>query len=121
MKKIMFNESKMGVEYIADVISACEAKGLMCIIDDANNEGYVYNPSDNKYFTFSDLRKCDCDVWDVLDDQEVYDEFVSTITNGDKFKDFAIKWNALEKKDDSDEVFMTNRCAPIHGNFTESE
>ena len=34
-------ESKLGIEYIADVLSSCEQNGVQCIVDDANGIFYV--------------------------------------------------------------------------------
>ena len=36
-------ESKLGIEYIADVLSSCEQNGVQCIVDDANGIFYVYD------------------------------------------------------------------------------
>ena len=116
--KVIVNESKLGVEYIADVISSCNQNGIECIVDDSAGEILYYDPKGAKYGTDKLLQNSDVSIWDILKDKEL---FASTMNDaqGDEFKEFAVQWNGLQKKTDEDEVFKTDHCNPIRGNFSE--
>ena len=117
--KVMIDESKMSIEYISSVIEDCDANGLMAIADDDSGEIYIFDPKSNLYATSTDLMEADATIDDIIKDEELKNE-VMLPAIGDKFKEFAVKWNDLEKKGEDDEVYKTKKCAPIHGNFTES-
>ena len=117
--KIIINESKMSIEYISSVIEDCDTNGLMAIADDAGGEIYIFDPKSNLYATSKSLMEADATVDDIIKVEELKNE-VMLPAIGDKFKEFAVKWNDLEKKSEDDEVYKTKKCAPIHGNFTES-
>ena len=117
--KVMINESKMSIEYISSMIEDCDANGLMAIADDAGGEIYIFDPKSNLYATSKSLMEADATIDDIIKDDELKNE-VMLPTIGDKFKEFAVKWNDLEKKGEDEEVYKTKKCAPIHGNFTES-
>ena len=118
MNKI--NESRLSIEYISSMIEDCDANGLMAIADDAGGEIYIFDPKSNLYATSTDLMESDATIDDIIHDEELKNE-VMLPAIGDKFKEFAVKWNDLEKKGEDEEVYKTKKCAPIHGNFTESE
>ena len=117
--KVMIDESKMSIEYISSVIEDCDTNGLMAIADDAGGEIYIFDPKSNLYATSKSLMEADATIDDIIKDEELKNE-VMLPAIGDKFKEFAVKWNDLEKKGEDEEVYKTKKCAPIHGNFTES-
>ena len=115
-------ESKLGVEYIANVLSSCEQNGVQCIVDDANSIFYVYDNRDADkllYCTSKDIWNSGLTLFDMFRDREDYDK-VMLPGNGDKFKEFCVIWNGLQKKSD-DEVYKTNGCKPILGLTMESD
>lgn len=126
----MVNESKFDASYAIDLLSFCEGQGVMAIVDGNEDIAYFYDNSENKYTTSKELYEVGADVFDILPDdddderisvdkRELYDE-VMMDANGDGFKEFAIKWNDLEKRTDDEQVYKTKGCAPIHGNFNET-
>ena len=115
-------ESKLGIEYIADVLSSCEQNGVQCIVDDANGIFYVYDNREKGnllYCTSKDIYNGDSTIFDMFRDKEVYNRIMLP-GNGDKFKEFCVTWNDLQKKGDSEEVFKTNGCKSILGLTMES-
>lgn len=116
MKKRFVIESRLGVEYISDVLATCEHAGINAIADDNSAKILFYNPKDGKYTDSNILRDADWDIDSVIKDKDAYEEVMQD-ASGEGFKQFAVEWNGLEKKDDKDDVFKTSNCAPIHGNF----
>ena len=117
--KVIVSESNLGIEYVADVISSCEQNGIECIVDDNSSEILYYDPKNHKYSTDREIHNADTSIHELFKDKAAYDTTMSN-AEGDKFKEFAVKWNGLQKKDDGDEVFKTKHCNPIRGNFSES-
>lgn len=116
--KVIVTESKLGVEYIADVISCCNQNGVECIVDDKNNDIFYYDPKRHKYGDDKLLHDNDVSIWDIVSDEKLFDDILFD-ASGAIFKDFAVRWNDLQKKGDEDEVFKTDHCNPIRGNFSE--
>lgn len=116
--KVIVNESKLGVEYIADVISSCNQNGVECIVDDNAGDILYYDPKGAKYGTDKLLRNSDVSIFDALQDRNLFADTMRD-AQGDGFKQFAVQWNGLQKKTDEDEVFKTDHCNPIRGNFSE--
>ena len=115
-------ESKLDIEYIADVLSSCEQNGVQCIVDDANGIFYVYDNREKGnllYCTSKDIYNGDSTIFDMFRDKEDYNRIMLP-GNGDKFKEFCVTWNDLQKKGDSEEVFKTNGCKSILGLTMES-
>lgn len=118
--KVIVTESKLGVEYISDVISSCDQNGVECIVDDKAGDILYYDPKGAKFGNDKLLQNSDVSIFDALKDKEL---FANTMKDaqGDEFKQFAVQWNDLQKKGDEDEVFKTNHCNPIRGNFAEAQ
>lgn len=116
--KVIVTESKVGIEYLSDVISSCDQNGVECIVDDKSGDILYYDPKGAKYGTDKLLRNSDVSIFDALKDKGL---FASTMKDaqGDEFKQFAVQWNDLQKKGDEDEVYKTDHCNPIRGNFSE--
>lgn len=112
MKKRMVNESKLGYEYISEVISSCEQNGVECIVDDKNGDIYYYDPKRRKYGDDRLLHDNDISIWDIVEDKKLFDAIMFD-ASGAIFKDFAVKWNGLQKKEDGDDVFKTKKCEMI--------
>ena len=117
MKKRIF-ESKIGIEYIADVIATCEENGIECIVDDKTGDIYYYDPKGRKYGDDRLLHDNDASIWDIVEDRELFDAILFD-AYGAIFKDFSVRWNELQRKDEGDEVYKTKTCRPIRGNFSE--
>ena len=117
MKK-RISESKIGIEYLSDVIATCDQNGIECIVDDKTGDIYYYDPKRRKYGDDKLLHDNDVSIWDIVEDKELFDAILFDAT-GAIFKDFAVRWNDLQKKSDGDEVYKTQICRPIRGNFTE--
>lgn len=116
--KVIVTESKLGVEYIADVISSCDQNGVECIVDDKAGDILYYDPKGAKFGNDKLLQNSDVSIFDALKDKELFASTMKT-AEGDEFKQFAVQWNDLQKKGDEDEVFKTDHCNPIRGNFSE--
>ena len=116
--KVKVTESKIGVEYIADVISSCDQNGIECIVDDKSGDIYYYDPKRHKYGDDKLLHDNDVSIWDIVSDEELFDTILFD-ASGAIFKDFAVRWNDLQKKGEDDEVYKTQHCNPIRGNFAE--
>ena len=116
--KVKVTESKIGVEYIADVISSCDQNGIECIVDDKTGDIYYYDPKRHKYGDDKLLHNNDTSIWEIVKDKELFDATMFD-ASGAIFKDFAVRWNDLQKKGDEDEVYKTDHCNPIRGNFAE--
>ena len=116
--KVIVTESKLGVEYIADVISSCDQNGVECIVDDKAGDILYYDPKGAKFGNDKLLQNSDVSIFDALKDKELFASTMKT-AKGDEFKQFAVQWNDLQKKGDEDEVFKTDHCNPIRGNFSE--
>lgn len=121
MKKRMVNESKLGYEYISDVISSCEQNGIQCIVDDPSAEILFYDPKRGKFSTSKQLNNADTDIFSLLggEDKDQYDSIMSNCS-GTAFTDFATRWNGLQKKEDGDDVFKTKKCEMIRMDLKES-
>lgn len=117
--KVIVTESKIGVEYIADVISSCDQNGIECIVDDNAGEILYYLPKEGRYGDDRLLQNSDESIFDLVKDKE---QLVNVLKDaqGDEFKEFAVKWNDLQKKGEDEEVYKTQHCNPIRGNFAES-
>ena len=118
MKK-RISESKIGIGYLSNVISTCEQNGIECIVDDKNGDIYYYDPKGRKYGDDKLLHDNDVRIWDIVEDEELFDAILFD-ASGAIFKDFAVKWNELQKKGERDEVYKTKVCRPIIGKYTES-
>ena len=116
--KVIVSESKIGVEYIADVISSCDQNGIECIVDDKNGDIYYYDPKRHKYGDDKLLHDNDVSIWDIVSDKELFDTILFD-ASGAIFKDFAVRWNGLQTKGEDEEVYKTQHCNPIRGNFSE--
>lgn len=116
--KVIVTESKIGVEYIADVISSCDQNGIECIVDDNAGDILYYEPKLGKYGNDKLLQNSDESIFDLVKDKE---RLASVLMDaqGDKFKEFAVQWNDLQKKGEDEEVYKTQHCNPIRGNFSE--
>ena len=119
MKKRIF-ESKIGIGYLSNVISTCEQNGIECIVDDKNGDIYYYDPKGRKYGDDKLLHDNDVRIWDIVEDEELFDAILFD-ASGAIFKDFAVKWNELQKKGERDEVYKTKVCRPIIGKYSESK
>ena len=117
--KVIVTESKIGIEYLADVISSCDQNGIECIVDDNAGEILYYLPKEGRYGDDKLLQNSDESIFDLVQDKE---HLVNVLKDaqGDEFKEFAVKWNDLQKKGEDDEVYKTQHCNPIRGNFAES-
>lgn len=116
--KVIVTESKIGVEYIADVISSCDQNGIECIVDDNAGDILYYEPKLGKYGDDKLLQNSDESIFDLVKDKERLARVLMD-AQGDKFKEFAVQWNDLQKKGEDDEVYKTQHCNPIRGNFAE--
>lgn len=127
--KVIVSESTLGPDYIGDVVVSCdrteikfpgsdEVFHMECIVDDANGEIYYYEPKLARYANDKLLHGNDLDIWEVLKNPDLIN-VVFLDAHGDEFKQFAVKWNGLQKKTEDDEVYKTQICRPIMGNFTE--
>ena len=116
--KIIVSESRLGIEYLADVISSCNQNGIECIVDDNAGEILYYLPKEGRYGDDRLLQNSDESIFDLVKDKE---QLVNVLkdASGDEFKDFAVKWNGLQTKGEEDEVYKTYHCNPIRGNFSE--
>ena len=116
--KIIVSESRLGIEYLADVISSCNQNGIECIVDDNAGEILYYLPKEGKYGDDKLLQNSDESIFDLVKDKE---HLVNVLKDaqGDEFKEFAVKWNDLQKKGEDEEVYKTDHCNPIRGNFSE--
>ncbi len=116
--KVIVTESKLGIEYLADVISSCDQNGIECIVDDNAGEILYYLPKEGRYGDDKLLQNSDEYIFDLVKDKE---QLVNVLRDakGDEFKEFAVKWNDLQKKEEADEVYKTKHCNPIRGNFSE--
>lgn len=119
MKK-RISESTLGIEYLSDVIATCDQNGIECIVDDKNGDIYYYDPKGRKYGDDKLLHDNDALIWDIVEDKKLFDSILFD-ASGAIFKDFAVKWNELQRKDEGDEVYKTKICRPIRGNFSESK
>ena len=117
--KVIVTESKIGVEYIADVISSCDQNGIECIVDDNAGDILYYEPKLGKYGNDKLLQNSDESIFDLVKDKEHLANVLMD-AQGDKFKEFAVQWNDLQKKGEDEEVYKTQHCNPIRGNFAES-
>ena len=116
--KVIVAESKIGVEYIADVISSCDQNGIECIVDDQTGDILYYEPKLGKYGDDKLLQNSDESIFDLVKDKERLAAVLKD-AQGDEFKQFAVQWNDLQKKGEDDEVYKTQHCNPIRGNFAE--
>ena len=116
--KVIF-ESKIGIEYLSDVISSCEQNGIECIVDDNAGDILYYLPEMGKYGDDRLLQNSGESIFDLVTDRELLADVLLT-ARGDKFKEFAVRWNDLQKKGENENVYKTTNCSPIRGNFTES-
>ena len=117
--KVIVSESKIGIEYLADVVSSCEQNGVECIVDDAAGDILYYLPKEAKYGDDRLLHNSDESIFDLVTDKERLASVLKD-AKGDEFKEFAIRWNDLQKKNEDDEVYKTKVCMPIRGNFSEN-
>ena len=117
--KVIVTESKIGIEYLSDVISTCDQNGIECIVDDHSGEILYYLPKEGRYGDDKLLQNSDESIFDLVQDKERLASVLKD-AQGDEFKEFAVQWNALQKKGDDDEVYKTQHCNPIRGNFAES-
>ena len=116
--KVIVSESKRGIEYLADVISSCNQNGIECIVDDNAGEILYYLPKEGRYGDDKLLQNSDESIFDLVRNKE---RLVSVLRDakGDEFKKFAVKWNGLQTKGEDEEVYKTDHCNPIRGNFSE--
>ena len=116
--KVIVSESKLGIEYLADVISSCNQNGIECIVDDNAGEILYYLPKEGRYGDDKLLQNSDESIFDLVKDKE---QLVKVLRDakGDEFKKFAVKWNGLQTKGEDEEVYKTDHCNPIRGNFSE--
>lgn len=117
--KVIVSESKLGIEYLADVISSCNQNGIECIVDDNAGEILYYLPKEGRYGDDKLLQNSEESIFDLVKDKE---RLVNVLRDakGDEFKEFAVKWNGLQTKGEDEEVYKTDHCNPIRGNFSES-
>lgn len=115
----VISESKIGIEYLSDVISSCEQNGIECIVDDRTGDILYYLPEMGKYGDDKLLRNSGESIFDLVTDRELLADVLLT-ARGDKFKEFAVRWNDLQKKGENEDVYKTKNCRPIRGNFNES-
>ena len=115
----VISESKIGIEYLSDVISSCEQNGIECIVDDNAGDILYYLPEMGKYGDDRLLQNSGESIFDLVTDRELLADVLLT-ARGDKFKEFAVRWNDLQKKGENENVYKTANCSPIRGNFTES-
>lgn len=80
-----------------------------------------YDPKKKKYATSTDLNNAGYDIHQLFADKEktLYDK-VMLDAIGDKYKQFATRWNALQKLS-PDDAYRTKRCDVIHGKNFASE
>ena len=116
--KVIVSESKLGIEYLADVISSCNQNGIECIVDDNAGEILYYLPKEGRYGDDRLIQNSDESIFDLVTDKN---RLVNVLKDaqGDEFKGFAVKWNDLQKKGEDEEVYKTDYCNPIRGNFSE--
>ena len=116
--KVIVSESKLGIEYLADVISSCNQNGIECIVDDNAGEILYYLPKEGRYGDDKLLHNSDESIFDLVRNKE---RLVNVLRDakGDEFKKFAVKWNGLQTKGEGEEVYKTDHCNPIRGNFSE--
>ena len=116
--KVIVSESKLGIEYLADVISSCNQNGIECIVDDNAGEILYYLPKEGRYGDDKLLQNSDKSIFDLVKDKE---QLVKVLRDakGEEFKKFAVKWNGLQTKGEDEEVYKTDHCNPIRGNFSE--
>lgn len=116
--KVIVSESKLGIEYLADVISSCNQNGIECIVDDNAGEILYYLPKESRYGDDKLLQNSDESIFDLVKNRE---QLIKVLRDaeGDEFKKFAVKWNGLQTKGEDDEVYKTQHCNPIRGNFSE--
>ena len=114
----VISESKIGIEYLSDVISSCEQNGIECIVDDNAGDILYYMPEMGKYGDDKLLRNSGESIFDLVTDRELLADVLLT-ASGDKFKEFAVRWNDLQKKGENEDVYKTKNCSPIRGNFNE--
>lgn len=117
--KVIVSESKLGIEYLADVISSCNQNGIECIVDDNAGEILYYLPQERRYGDDKLLQNSGESIFDIVNDKK---RLVNVLRDaqGDDFKEFAVQWNDLQKKGEDEEVYKTQHCNPIRGNFAES-
>lgn len=116
--KVIVTESRIGIEYLSDVISTCDQNGIECIVDDKAGDILYYEPKLGKYGNDKLLQNSDESIFDLVKDKERLASVLKD-AQGDEFKQFAVQWNDLQKKGDDDEVYKTQHCNPIRGNFAE--
>ena len=87
-------------------------------MDDNAGEILYYLPKEGKYGDDKLLQNSDESIFDLVKDKE---HLVNVLKDaqGDEFKEFAVKWNDLQKKGEDEEVYKTDHCNPIRGNFSE--
>ena len=107
-----FTESKLGLEYLWEVIEQAEDAGVQCIVDDNTGKIYLYDPADKAWATSQTLENMRIDVLEFLMDWNEYGQAWLDCRDPE-FKDFAVAWDGLQKKDDSENVFKTKRCELI--------
>ena len=109
-----FTESKFGLEYLWDeVITPANDNGVQCIVDDNADGGiYLYDPIKKQWATSQTLKEFRVDVTDAIEDRDTYGQAWLDCRDPE-FRDFAIKWDELQKKSDADNVYKTKKCELI--------
>ena len=112
--KVLLSESKFGLEYLWDeVITPANENGVQCIVDDnADGSIYLYDPIKKQWATSQTLKEFGVDVTDAIEDRDTYGQAWLDCRDPE-FRDFAIKWDELQKKDDADNVYKTKKCELI--------
>ena len=112
--KRLISESKFGLEYLWDeVITPANDNGVQCIVDDnADGSIYLYDPIKKQWATSQTLREFRVDVTDAIVDRDTYGQAWLDCRDPE-FRDFAIKWDELQKKSDADNVYKTKKCELI--------
>ena len=88
-------------------------------MDDNAGEILYYLPKEGRYGDDGLLQNSEESIFDLVKDKK---RLVNVLKDarGDEFKEFAVKWNGLQAKGEEDEVYKTDHCNPIRGNFAES-
>lgn len=123
MKRRLMRESKLGAEYVWNVISTCDQNGLQAIADEEEAHILIYDPNGRVWATQDTMSMADADIWELVDSKRgdgVLWRQTMMPAKGEKWEQFKAEWNALCNVKNEYPYQKTPRTDPIADEVAES-
>lgn len=111
-----FNESRLGLGHIAEVLRTAKDAGVQAIVNDADGLFFLYDPTKKEWVILDNayLSRIDATIFDVIEDRSTFGQ-VWWDCRATEFEDFKVEWNKLfsASAQGDEDVFASSNCEPI--------